>query len=297
MREKGFFLSLLTMVVSGVSIFANGVFVTKTDPLVFALARNALVALILSGLLLVTHGFGSLKTFTQKTWLKLVLVGFIGGGLPFALFFTGLSQIGAVNANILQKSLFIWVALLAIPLLREKVRPGQLLGYGVLFISLFFLGGTYKFTWISGTFLVLTATILWALENIISKVVLKSVSPAILSWARMVFGLPVLLAAAAFTGKFWLVGSVSSAVLPALGVSAGLLSIYMLVWYTALAAAPATLVSAVLVGAPMVTAVLAAVIGGRIPVAGQLLSLAGLATGVLMLFIGREKPAKLSGNH
>lgn len=282
------------MIISGVSIYANGIFVSKIDPLVFALVRNFSVALILTGLLAASKKLSQLKSLTKKDWGRLVLIGVIGGGLPFALFFTGLAQIGAVNGNIIQKSLFIWVAFLAIPLLKEKVKPVQWLGCGVLFISMFLVGGTYKFTAQAGSWLVLTATILWALENIISKITLRSVSPSVLSWSRMVFGLPVLATAAILTGKLGLTASALTSVWPAVGVSAILLSVYMLIWYSALSAAPATLVSSILVAAPVVTALLGGIFQGKLPAMGQMQSLLGLSAGVGLVLFGQIKKAPFS---
>jgi len=48
-----------------------------------------------------------------------------GGGLAFALFFEGLSKTSATTAAFVQKSLVVWVIVLAVPLLREQVGPPQ----------------------------------------------------------------------------------------------------------------------------------------------------------------------------
>ena len=47
-------------------------------------------------------------------------VGVIGGSVPFVLFFEGLARAEATQASFIQKTLVIWVALLAVPLLRER---------------------------------------------------------------------------------------------------------------------------------------------------------------------------------
>lgn len=289
-KNKGILLSLLTMVISGFSIFANSVYVSKTDPLIFALIRNFLVATILTGILIFNKKLPQLRSLTNKDWGKLLLIGIIGGGLPFALFFTGLSQIGAVNGNIIQKSLFIWIALLAIPILNEKVKPVQWLGFAVLFVSMFFIGGTYKLTATTGTWLILAATLMWAVENIISKVALKNISPSVVSWGRMTFGLPVLFMATFITGNSSLLISPTSYAFAPLLISTGFLAAYVLTWYSALRTAPATLVSSVLVGAPVITAILAAIFQGKIPVLSQIWSFSGLLLGVILVAFGTIKP-------
>lgn len=292
-KNKGITLSLLTMTISGFSIFANSVYVSKTDPLIFALIRNALVALILTGILIFTKKLSQLKSLDKKDWGKLFLIGLIGGGLPFALFFTGLSQIGAVNGNIIQKSLFIWVALLAIPILHEKIKPLQWFGYAIIFVSLFIIGGTYKLTASSGSWLVLSATLLWAVENVISKIALKNIPPSLLSWGRLTFGLPVLFLAALIFGKAGLLVAPTSYVAMPLFVSSVFLTSYVLTWYSALKAAPATLVTSILVGAPLITAILSAIFQGKVPLQTQSFSYLGLFVGIAIVIWATQKDSTL----
>ena len=125
--KKGIYLALFTAVISGFSVFANSIFVATTDPLIFALVRNALVAIMITMILWQTNRLRSLPSLTKKQWLQLVGIGAIGGGIPFALFFSGLSMIGPTNGNILHKTLFLWVALLALPILKERLTKMQLM--------------------------------------------------------------------------------------------------------------------------------------------------------------------------
>lgn len=254
--KKGILLSLLTAAISGVSIFSNSMFVSHADPLVFSLVRNAFVAVLLSIVVVFLGHAKNLKRLSRKEWGLLGAIGAIGGGIPFAMFFVGLAKIGALNGNIIQKSLFIWVAILAIPLLHERLSKMQLVGYLILFVGMFVFGGTYKLVPSTGAFLVLGATILWAIENVIAKVTLKSVTPLIVAWGRMLFGLPFLLAATVMMGKTHLVSAAAVAAPAPLIVSSLLLVAYVATLYTALSKAPATVVSSVLVFAPVVTAVL-----------------------------------------
>jgi drug/metabolite transporter (DMT)-like permease len=283
MRNKGIFLSLGVAGISGISIFANALFVSKTDPLIFTLIRNVVVALILTMLLVAGGQIKKLVTLLKREWGKLAAIGAIGGGIPFALFFTGLSYIGAVNGNILQKTLFLWVALLAVPLLHEKLSKLQLVGYFTLFVGMFVFGGTLHVIWNTGTWFVLVATILWAIENVIAKVTLKTVPSTIVSWGRMVFGLPFLIAAVVLFGK---IGSISFSLTPIL-VSSVLLAVYVTTWYKALSMAPATLVSSILVFAPVVTAIVSLVIFHK-PILGQQVTMIALLTaGTLLLIVER----------
>ena len=125
--RKGIYLVLLTTVISGFSIFANKIFVSQTNPLVFTTVRNIVVGAILTGVLVKLNLLRELKSLKIKDWLKLSFIGIFGGGVAFALFFSGLSQIGAVPGNLIHKTLYLWVALLAVPFLHEKLTFRQMI--------------------------------------------------------------------------------------------------------------------------------------------------------------------------
>jgi drug/metabolite transporter (DMT)-like permease len=252
MIRKGILFASLTAVISGISIFTNGIFVTRIDPLMFVVLRNSLVAILLTFLIFLSpHAFAQLRTLSRNQWLRLLIIGTIGGGIPFALFFTGLSKIGATNANIINKSLFLWIAILAVPYLKEKLHWIQLIGYGVIFYATFFLGGTYQFISSVGVWMVLGATFLWSVEYVIAKKALKDTSCEVITWGRMVFGLPYLFAAVVLAGGIHV--QLQGQIILPIVVSGVLLTGYMYSWYTALSKAPATMVSSVLVLAPVVT--------------------------------------------
>jgi len=292
MKKNGVFLSLLTAGISGVSIFANALFVSRADPLIFSLIRNSLVALMLTAVLLLFGQWKRLSRVTKKEWGILVAIGAIGGGIPFAMFFAGLSQIGAVNGNILQKTLFLWVALFAVPILKEKIGKVQLLGYLFLFLGMFVFGGTYKLVPSTGAFLVLGATILWAIENVVAKITLKTVSPHIVAWGRMLFGLPFLLAATVVMGKTHLLMTPTAFAPMPLVVSSVLLVAYVATWYSTLSLAPATVVSSILVFAPVVTALLTAIVLHESIVKTQATNLILLSLGTILVVVTRLFPKR-----
>ncbi len=281
--KQGIRFALLTALISGISIFANGVFVSKVDPLIFAFVRNTIVALLFTIVLLGQSPMQKIRELTSKQWGMLVLVGIVGGGIPFALFFTGLAQIGAVNSNIIQKSLFLWVVLLAVPLLGERIRRVQFLGYALLLLGMFYFGGGVSIVPKLGTWLVLLATVLWSFEQILAKKILTDVSPLIVSWGRMVFGLPLLFLSIVFMGKTGVLVHPSTYAVAPLFVSALLLMAYMVSWYNALAKAPAVVVSCVLVLAPVITAILTRFVLLKPFKDGQILSFSFIVFGVICI--------------
>jgi len=55
-------------------------------------------------------------------WLGLVYVGVVGGGLAFVLFFNGLASSAPASAAFWRDTMVLWVVVLAVPILREKVQ-------------------------------------------------------------------------------------------------------------------------------------------------------------------------------
>jgi drug/metabolite transporter (DMT)-like permease len=254
--HKGLQLIFLTALISGCSVFANKIFVSATDPLVFTAIRNGVVVLILSALVLWRKQIPTFTGIKKSDWLRLLIVGFVGGGVAFGFFFTGLSQIGAVQGNVIHKTLFIWVALLAVPWLGERFTKLQFVGLVLLLLATFVLGGPLSFAIKPGSFMVLTATLLWALENVYSKQLLSRLSPLVVAWSRMAFGLPVLFFAVTIFGKGTQLFLPKTYLLLPLLSSSLLLTGYVLTWYYGLKVVPVTIASGVLVIAPSITLVL-----------------------------------------
>lgn len=278
--KKGIILSLATAIISGISVFTNGLFVNRTDPVLFVFLRNMMVGVIMTAVIISSGRLSGLKKVTRSDWLKLLGIGLIGGGLPFILFFTGLAQIGAVNANIINKSLFLWVAVLAIPFLGERLKWNAIVGYGLVLFALLG-GGNSQITLSNGTILVLSATVLWAVEHVIAKKALVNIPPLVVSWARMLFGLPILISAVIVRGNVSVF--ISGEALIALLVSSVLLSGYMLTWYGAIKHAPVTLVSSILVLAPVITLVLNSTVFNIVTAVSQWYGAILLVSGVFII--------------
>lgn len=258
----GVYLAFATALISGVSNFVNKIAVdTIKPPLVFTAEKNAIVGVLIIGVLIATLKWKKLSKLSRRDLVYLILIGIIGGALPFYLFFTGLSQVPAINGALIHKTLFIWVAILAIPFLKEKITRLQIVAVALLFVANFLIGGFVKFEYSTGELLILFATLLWAVENILAKKILPHVDPDIVISARMGLGALILLGAAAFTVPaalskslnptqpqlFWLI------------VTALFLFGYVSTWYRALKYAPATLVASILVSATLITNILSAI--------------------------------------
>lgn len=258
--KRGILFALLTALISGFSIFYNKLVITKgIDPLIFNIIKNGGVALLISTLLITTKQLPKFKKLTGNQWQKLILIAIVGGSIPFILFFEGLRSVSATNANLIHKTLFIWVAIMAIPVLGERLNVWQVLGYSVVAWSNLFIGGFTGFKANTGELMILTATIMWSIENVIAKIALKDIDSNIVAWGRMFLGCLILLTIAFIQNKLFLFTKIT---LDQILIAAGsilLLTGYVLTWYKGLKFAPATVVTSLLILSTSITNMLTAV--------------------------------------
>lgn len=256
-NNKGVYLALFTAIISGFAVFLNKFAVGFwNNSSVFTTAKNLIVTILLTSLILLAKKLPSLKKLPKRDWWRLITIGFIGGSIPFLLFFKGLTIASATGAAFIHKTLFIWVAMLAIPILKEKLSKLQITALALLIAGTYLLSIPVKLQFGYGEFLILSATLFWAIENIIAKIALRNISPFIVAWGRMFFGSIFLLAYLAIAGGIEQLFIFSAAKFGWLMLSGIILFGYVTAWYSALKSAPATEVSAILVIAAPITALL-----------------------------------------
>jgi len=256
--EKGIKLSLITAMFSGVAVFFNKLVVGAVgDALVFTTLKNLGVGVVMGGILL--RKKIEWRQIKRQDWGRLIAIGVIGGSLPFYLFFKGLMLANSAQAALIHKSLVLWVAMWAVPMLKEKVSLKQWGGLGLVLLSNLVIGGLGKWQWGMGEMMILGATMLWAVENIIAKQVLRKVEAEVVMGARMILGSILLLIAISLSGKMGLIKSLSLGQWGLMLMTMGLLSGYMMSWYRALKVAPVTLVAIILSLGSVITNVLSGI--------------------------------------
>jgi drug/metabolite transporter (DMT)-like permease len=267
-RATGVALAFATAVISGVSIWVNGRAVGHFgDATVYTTAKNLVAGVLLIAIFLVGRGGRGLaetRDLSRRDWLSLFAVGLIGGSVPFVLFFEGLARAEATQASFIQKTLVIWVALLAVPLLHERFEWPHALAIALLIAGQAWLvgsAGTVAFG--SGEAMILAATLLWAVEIVFVKRLLRGLSPSLLAAARMGFGTALLLAWVAVSGRWSGLTGLDAEQWRWVLLIGLLLTAYVATWYAALARAQAIDVTAVLVFGAFVTAALSGVIDGK----------------------------------
>lgn len=253
MHNKGILLVLSTAVISGVSIFINQFGVKVVNPYIFVGLKNICVALLLIGLIILFREFKNFKKLNKKNWLTLSLIGLIGGSIPFLMFFKGLSLSTGPEASYIHKFLFIFIAILAPIFLKEKLKLHYLMGLVFLIIGavlLFKVNGQFSFN--SGNLLILGATALWAIENMISKKAVSNISPKIVAWGRMSFGSLFIVIYWLATAQFSNLAGLEAQHFSWVFITALLLFGYVTTWYTGIKYIPLTYATAILaLGAPI----------------------------------------------
>jgi drug/metabolite transporter (DMT)-like permease len=255
----GTILAVITAVISGFSIPLNKIFVVQADPAVFTAVRALIIGLIF----LAFAGYQSKrskKPFKKVPWKYLIVIGIVGGGLAFLLYFNGLALTTTSRAAFLQKTLPIYTTVLAFIFLKEKVSPRQSIALLAMLIGAFFVVSSDVSPaafWANpafGDILVLAATVLWGMENVLAKyAMIKDESNLVVSFARMFIGSLFLFSAVIFLGKTGALLSMNPAQLGNVLVSTGILLGYVFCYYWSIKLINVSKASAILLLAPVIT--------------------------------------------
>jgi drug/metabolite transporter (DMT)-like permease len=291
----------MTAIVSGVSIYVNAHAVTHFgNATVYTTAKNAVAGLLLLALAVVPLRVASGAPATapprsSRQWLALLGVAVVGGSVPFVLFFEGLARAQATQASFIQKTLVVWVALLAVPLLRERFRAPHALAVCLLIGGQAWLAGSAgHVVFGEGEAMIFVATLLWAIEVVYVKRLLIGFASRTLAAARMTIGTILLLAWLAATGRIDDFGSFGVEQWRWVVLTGLLLTAYVATWYAALARAQAVDVTAVLVFGAVITALLSgAADGTHVDLPGT--ALIAVGTGIVaFLAVRRRTPERVA---
>lgn len=292
MSKKGILLTFATACISGFAIFFNQFGVKQLDSDIFTFSKNVLVVVFLLSIILMLRKWREIKNLSLKNWGRLALIGFIGGSIPFILFFKGLQLSSGVNGAFIHKTLFIFVIILAVLFLREKFSLKMafaglslMLGIGLL------VKIPEKF--IAADLLILIATIFWAVENVISKWVLKDLSGFIVAFGRMFFGSFFILIYLIAVNKTGLILTSNSSQIGWILLSSVILFGYVSTWYNGIKKIPISLASMILILGLPITVLLNALYNFTLPplpkIEGSLLIIFGI---LLSLFAQKKFKVK-----
>jgi drug/metabolite transporter (DMT)-like permease len=276
-RPSGAVVAGVTAVVSGVSVFVNSYGVHAIgQATVYTTAKNLVAAVLLVAAALglrasrnpaggrlrseerpaagpVDRGRGVAGRGIARA-AAFAYVGVVGGGVAFVMFFEGLARTAAEPAAFLHDTMVIWVAMLALPALRERLTAWNLAAIALLVAGqVVVTGGVGHLVAGKGDLLVLGATVLWSVETVVARRLLAYSAPEALAVVRMGVGVVVLLGFTATTGQLGALLALHADQWAWALATGALLAAYVGSWMLALSRARALDVTSVLVGSVVVT--------------------------------------------
>ena len=146
------------------------------------------------------------ETFQKKDWTLLALITVSGAVVGPVLFFVGLEETSAADSAILLNAEIIFSVIFALIIFGEKIKKS----YGYVAISLIVLGlfivttnfeiSDSIFETNIGNFMIISATLFWALDNNLSKILSKRIDPAKIVVGKSALGGVVLLLIVLYLG-------------------------------------------------------------------------------------------------
>ena len=276
-KKSAILLIFLTAIISGFSIFINSFGVQGIDSSIFTFSKNVLAAIFFFSLILGFTRLKELLKLNKKDWLKLSVIGLIGGSIPFLLFFRGLQLTSASSASLIHKTMFVFVMGFAIFFLKENLNKKVIVATVTLLIGNYIL---LKPNWSvnTGDFLVFLATLMWASENILSKYMLRTTSGNTVAFGRMIFGSFFVLVFLLITGEINLLFTLTIPQVSWILITSGLLFMYLITWYNGLKYVDVSLATAILLLGSPITTSLRFLVGTPVTI--------DQATGIFLLLTG-----------
>lgn len=256
--RTGYYFAALNAVISGVAIYVNSQGVKSfSDSTLYTAMKNAVVGIcVLIPLLVFAGSRAELRRLNRKQVALLVVVALIGGSVAYALNFRGLQISTPVTAALVDHTQFLYVAIFAAILLRERFGPAVWLALGVLFVGLSFGIKVNAVRWDSGVLLLLAATLLFAFDFIVIKFLLRSVSMLTVMIFKMSLGSALLMGYVAATGHLSAIAHLNATQWGYVLVTGLILLAFTVTSIAGLRHASATAVIAIGAGSPIITTLL-----------------------------------------
>ncbi len=256
-------LALLAAIVSGVSVFVNGEAVGRfASPTVYTTGKNFISGVLLVAVAIGVHRSQSIDQIEHARWtradiVRLVFVAVFGGAVPFVLFFEGLARATSSDAAFIHKTLVVWVAVLAVAFLHERLTALHVGAIALLVIGHVVLAdGIGSLRPGLGEMLIFAATLCWAVELIVIKQLVATVPSTTIGTVRIGGGAAVLIGWLGVTGRLGDLLALSMSQWAWLVVTGAMLSGFVTLWFAAVARTSVIDVAAVLVLGAVVTGLL-----------------------------------------
>ena len=290
MERRGCTLIFLTAIISGISIFLNKYAVSVINPYGFTFLKNVIVAIFLFAILFMFRNIHEMRSMSRRHWLFLILIGLVGGSIPFLFFFKGLSITSSAMGSFIHKTMFVYVGILAVTFLREKLNKSIFLAAVFLLLGNLFLLKMKAFSFNIGDMFILIATVFWSVENILSKHIVKELSGNMVAFGRMFFGSIFILLFLMFTKQSSSITTMNTQQILWTLFTAALLCGYVLTWYNGIKSIKITIATSILLLGSPITTLLNLLAGSSITaieIIGFIFIFVGITT--MILFVEKMK--------
>ena len=169
--------------------------------------------------------------------------------------------------------------------LKEKIKKIQWLALAMLLLGVVLVVGIKAFTFGWAELMILAATLLWSVENIIAKKILRNISSEVVGLFRMGIGALMLISLSALTGKSSLILKLNANQLTYIVIGGTILSFYVYFWYKSLKSAPASLVTMILTFSVVVGNILNGAFAGIKIAEKDVLSSILITTGLMFVYL------------
>jgi len=256
--RKGYLFAALAALVSGVSVYVNSLGVRAfADPVLYTALKDGFVGLALLVPLALSPGWRmEYRRLDRKTWAWMVALALTGGSVPFALFFTGLQLTTAATGALLNHFQFVLVALFAVIFLKERIRPAMWAGFGVLLLGALLGADLHALDWSLGAWLVAASTVLFAIDFVIAKHLLRGLATLTVMTARMTIGTAMLFVYVIALGRLSPVSQLDATQWGFVVLTGVILLMFTIATFTAIRHASVSAVLAIGTVAPIVTTVI-----------------------------------------
>ncbi len=136
--------------------------------------------------------------FAKKDYVILLTVSVCGGAIAPLLYFLGLNRSSASDTSLLSNSEIVFTILFALLFFKEKLRPVGFVAVGLVLFGVVIIATNLQvsnslFQVNGGHFLILGATVFWALDNNLSRIISTRIDTARLVQLKSAIGGAIML--------------------------------------------------------------------------------------------------------
>lgn len=292
-EKSGYTLAVTSSMASGLSTVIGKWNLAAISPLLMNSIIFSVASVVLTVMLLPFRGMRKTFSLTKKGWFWLIMFS-VGSWLAVWLYWAGVQRMDPSLAAFLSRSEVLVAILLGMIFLNERFSRLEILGAVLSIVGIIIMRLTLRMEYSAGFWLVLAGSLLFGITEFVSKIAVKHVDPASLTYIRNMFlavfyWIAVLAGGISFDGldRVWL------GVL-ALGITGPILGRMM--YLSALQRLDLSKVAVISQTQPIFVILISFLILGQLPTFREIIGGIFLTSGCLLMVVSRYRrftaPAK-----